>query len=223
MPNHVDNVLTFEGDSEKIKELLHLIKCKDEPLGSVDFGKLIPMPESLNIESGSRTIRGLQVYREFVDVYTLMGTEEKDLLNIPEESEQAFLKVRKDVEPDEWELGKIAFQNKLKYGATDWYDWCIENWGTKWNAYDYGEVDENDNEIYFYTAWSAPHPIIEKLASMFPELQITHKWADENLGYNCGQCVFEGGELTEEYYPEGDEAFRFACLLEGYEPEDLEM
>ena len=41
------------------------------------------MPESLNIEAGSRTNNGLKAYKDFIKVYTMDGTLEKDLLNIP--------------------------------------------------------------------------------------------------------------------------------------------
>ena len=50
--------------------------------------------EALNITAGSETDKGLQFYKDFVSVYTLMGTREGlDLLNIPEESEKAFDKI----------------------------------------------------------------------------------------------------------------------------------
>ena len=43
-------------------------------------------------------------------------------------------------------------------------DWSIKNWGTKWNSYGYDNLDRSDiseNPAFsFYTAWSAPHPII---------------------------------------------------------------
>lgn len=72
----------MEGDQNRIDELLKSVKGKDSLL---DFNKIIPMPESLNIEAGSRTDNGLKAYKDFVYVYTFAGTEKKDLLNIPKE------------------------------------------------------------------------------------------------------------------------------------------
>lgn len=48
MPNHVVNRINLEGDKEKIAEMLNAIKSEDYGIGSIDFNKIIPMPESLN-------------------------------------------------------------------------------------------------------------------------------------------------------------------------------
>ena len=80
---------------------------------------------------------------------------------------------------------------------TDWYDWRIQNWGTKWNAYEHVKTG-NENELYFLTAWSAPKEIYEALTKKFPNLTIEVDYADENMGYNCGKMVFENGEMVAE-------------------------
>ena len=61
MPNHITNILKFEGDSEQVHALLDQIKNEELGIGSIDFNKIIPMPESLNIEAGSRTDDALYV------------------------------------------------------------------------------------------------------------------------------------------------------------------
>ena len=50
----------------------------------------------------------------------------------------------KDIVKNKWEYGngqhQIPMTEKDKerfrelYGASDWYDWCVKNWGCKWNA-----------------------------------------------------------------------------------------
>lgn len=65
MPNHVENIIALKCDERKIREMLEAIKNDDYGLGTVDFNKIIPMPESLNIEAGSRTDRGLKAYSDF--------------------------------------------------------------------------------------------------------------------------------------------------------------
>lgn len=175
MPNHVENIITLKGDEKKIREMLEAIKNDDFGLGTLDFNKIIPMPNSLNIEAGSRTDKGLKAYSDFIDVY-VFGRNAEDALNaiqnIPKEIEDAFLKQRTDVKIDEWELGKTAWNNIQNYGAPTWYEWSINNWGTKWNAYGYDEnADYSGNEnLWFQTAWSAPHPILQKLSEMYTVL-----------------------------------------------------
>ena len=69
MPNHVINLVTLRGDETKIAELLEAIKNDEIGRGSIDFNKIVPMPEALNITAGSETDKGLQFYKDFVSVY----------------------------------------------------------------------------------------------------------------------------------------------------------
>ena len=218
MPNHVANIISLKGNKEKIYEMLEAIKTDEFGIGSVDFQKVIPMPESLEIECGTRTDRGLKAYKDFVEICKFDGANaDMDLLNIPVEKENVFLKMRSDVDKTDWELGKQAFRNELQYGAPTWYEWCLENWGTKWNTYGYDSYDRsNVNEvpwIGFNTAWSAPHKIINKLAEMYPDVEFQHVWADEDIGQNCGRSIYKNGERTETMYPEGEEATKFALKV----------
>lgn len=215
MPNHVTNIIKLEGDKEQIQKLFEAI-CNDEyGPGTIDFEKITPMPQSLDIESGSRTEKGLNAYYEFSLVYKELNGDNADYLNIPPKAEKAFLAQRNDISKDEWELGKAAFKNILQYGFADWYNWRVANWGTKWNAYGYDEHDDYSNKdtLEFLTAWSAPHPVISKLSEMFPEVEINHKWADEDMGYNVGEHVYNGGERIEENIPTGgsSEALKMAA------------
>lgn len=106
-------------------------------------------------------------------------------------------------EQSDWDeilkLGQQACSNIIKYGAPTWYEWCIANWGTKWNLHagDGNVIDENGN-VTFDTAWSAPKPIIDEIVRHMTHTQglhgtmcIEHKWADEDIGNNCGEQSFE--------------------------------
>lgn len=83
MPNHIINTIRLTGDREKISELLESVKDNRFGIGSLDFNKVIPMPESLQIETSSSMERGLKAYKEFVDICTFDGAnKDMDLLNI---------------------------------------------------------------------------------------------------------------------------------------------
>ena len=212
MPNHIMNQLHLSGNQKRIDELLESVKGEESVL---DFNKIIPMPESLRIECGSRTDRGLKAYKDFVYIYTFAGTEEKDLLSIPKEKEEIFLKERPDIQRDEWELGRTAFQNEQKYGAPTWYQWAKNAWGTKWSAYN-AEIAE-DNTIIFNTAWSRAMSVIRKLAENFPDIKFEYCWADEDLGVNTGMAEFENGEIMHDEFfePQSKEAYELAAELWG--------
>ena len=56
MPNHITNLISFGDQPEQVAafhQMLRDLRQKDGVYGSIDFNKLIPMPESVNIESGS--------------------------------------------------------------------------------------------------------------------------------------------------------------------------
>lgn len=63
MPNHVINKICMQGDPKEIQSMLEQIKNDDFGIGTVDFDKIIPMPKSLDIESGTRTEYGLKAAR----------------------------------------------------------------------------------------------------------------------------------------------------------------
>jgi len=68
------------------------------------------------------------------------------------------------------------------------YQWCRENWGTKWNACDAyiaSTVTDKDLVIGFSTAWSPPVPVIKAMAMKFPDNTF-------KLCYREGGCGFEG-------------------------------
>ena len=73
------------------------------------------------------------------------------------------------------ETGKGVWETyNFPDGTNDdrWYHWCIDNWGTKWEADITGfEVQDYDTlEIEFQTAWSPPEGVVRKLREKFPEL-----------------------------------------------------
>lgn len=79
-------------------------------------------------------------------------------------------------------LGADEREQCAREGIPNWYDWQVENWGTKWNAYDqncnfdakYGVLD-----IKFDTAWSPPVPIIEALREWDEIECLSGSWLEE--------------------------------------------
>jgi len=212
MPNHVTNIIEVKGNPARIKAMFEAVKNDEHGLGSIDFNKLIPMPPELDIEESSRTKRWLKTYKEFLEAYNFNREQENsDLESIPKKAEQAFPRVRPDVDTQTWELGKAAFQNQQRYGFATWYGFC-----TKWNAYGYDSgVPFDGKSLRFLTAWAPPTFVVEKLANMYPDLDFVHQWADEDIGYNCGEIEYHNGVVDSEFFPTGQEARDFANGLWG--------
>jgi len=75
-----------------------------------------------------------------------------------------------------------------KHGYSNWYDWAVENWSTKWDVNEiYGEADrthigDDESEISFGfdSAWAPPIGAYEK-------------FIDENSNVTIRATYFEGG------------------------------
>lgn len=113
-------------------------------------------------------------------------------------------------------------RRKLLYGASDWYDWHIKYWGTKWDCYDVIKICENEFE--FRTAWSTPEEIIKYLSKKFPTVKFQIEFADEDVGSNCGSYTYLDGEKVFSNYPtlQSEEAVLFSCSVNSYSSEDTE-
>ena len=56
-----------------------------------------------------------------------------------------------------------------------WYDWRLQHWDTKWDAYDVVVTDDDIEqvEIEFNTAWSPPEAICNALREQYPDVSIS--------------------------------------------------
>ncbi|SET60252.1 hypothetical protein [Thorsellia anophelis] len=169
MPNHVKNII--ESSEVVIQSLLN-----DE--GFVDFNNVLKMPEILeNTASGSITPHAKGVFKGVI-------TEEYLLKNEYTQKQVAEI--------------MLSVQAKKETGYYNWYEWKIKNWDTKWNAYDQALEKNTPTSVTFDTAWAHPLKIIEALSLKFPDEKITAKFADEDLGSNCGTYTIQNGNMLEQ-------------------------
>ena len=56
-----------------------------------------------------------------------------------------------------------------------WYDWRIQNWDTKWDAYDVVVTDDDPEctEVEFNTAWSPPEAICNQIREDYPDVSVS--------------------------------------------------
>ena len=56
-----------------------------------------------------------------------------------------------------------------------WYDWRLQNWDTKWDAYEVSIDDDDPDqlEVSFDTAWSPPEAICHAIREKYPDLAVS--------------------------------------------------
>ena len=155
MPNHCHNRVTFYSDDTTAILKLHSIFLKgvennDEvDTGSV-FGHFIPEPD-----------------------WEKIPLAESDL------KEYSFSSARGEVgELPVYSDDKMKGLHFASTGCQDdrWYNWRVQNWGTKWDCYSL-EIDDSDMphgfEVQFETAWSPPEEICNAIRDQFDDLSIS--------------------------------------------------
>ena len=89
---------------------------------------------------------------------------------------------------------EFSFEGTLPRGdRKDWYNWSLDNWGTKWDACE-PYIDHNDIDYFavsFETAWSPPINWIDNIMQDFPDLCFTLEYEEP------GMCF--GGRLSAQY------------------------
>ena len=81
----------------------------------------------------------------------------------------------------------------------NWYDWCNDNWGTKWDVDCYETQIEDDYMAFgFDSAWAPPVPWLEKVAKLFPKLKFSLKYDDPGMEF-MGCAKGSSGEIVDEY------------------------
>jgi hypothetical protein len=72
--------------------------------------------------------------------------------------------IRKDENGNEF----FDFDRIVPVGnVPEWYQQRLEKWGTKWVGYD---LSIGESAIDFFTAWTPPVPVIEKLAELHKDM-----------------------------------------------------
>lgn len=111
--------------------------------------------------------------------------------------------------PEQAALEAAEQENLKTYGYKNWYDYCIAEWGTKWDARTSDEdvpyiIDGNQVTIFFDTAWAPPMQIYYALEEMGFKLEATY--IEQGIGY-IGYYAdgVDTCEKMEQFYTEDTE------------------
>ena len=162
MPNHTINFVTIETNTNVDEEIQALEELKNDlriKEGKFDFEGIVPMPEE--IKKGATL--GLD-----------METGEK-------------------IEHKDYALDGGVYKPKspltrkrlmVEYGCDNWYDFSNLHWGTKWNAYEFESIQDEEHVLFvsFLTAWDSPREIAERIKRYCWQHNLVLDWEAEHEG-----------------------------------------
>jgi hypothetical protein len=217
MPNHTANNFTVTGPVADVKRFLQQAAGSDKELS---FNSLLPLPTVLrNVSSPVRI-------------------QPQDEINATWDE---WYKRKDEGKLEKWELEQgrpmglgitqETYNTLMKeYGVSNWYDWSILNWGTKWDCYDVREWniavadEEMSATIYYETAWSPATQVWLTVSQQYPTLTFFHEFADEGGGFLGDETIHNGTVIEEnEYDWDSDDGITLREGLGRYWPEDEEV
>jgi len=208
MPNHTSCLFKVIGEKSEIEPFIEKAR------------KIFPA----NISEGEvQRIFTLQSFlappKEILEVSSpvkIVSQEEYDAA-VKKRDEQMALPEEKRVFP--YNFGEaslpltaaLSAEYKEKFGADNWYDWNIQNWGTKWDVYEISDAwrvstTEKGEKIYqcnFQTAWSPPTQAIVQISVQYPNLTFYLAYADEGGGF-LGYSIIKNGNIIDNPLPHED-------------------
>ena len=203
MANWISNCVTPLNDAAKDFTRKHVV---DEE-GNFCFGKLVPVPDIITKTQSPMNIvspEELQAFKAKQQA-THCEFEQEGLLYTLDEDGDVYQSVCTE-----------ACSERMieQYGADNWYDFHVQNWGCKNEIGDCETEDEDDTLSYdFSTAWDAPMAFMLKLAAACPEGQ--WQWRCEAecgtdwlvFELNQGEVIITEHGIDEDYVESVDDIY----------------
>ena len=155
-----------------------------------------------------------------------------EFIPVPEQLQIVAGSVGDPVEQAKLEADTKRNQEELGYG--NWYDYCVGEWGTKWDCGEQGCQDIHPDgkmlHTTFDTAWSPPIAAYEKLTALGftvgamyyePGMAYCGVWEDGNDDYYNLEGM-SADQVESDLPSELDEAFGISESIREYEAEQEE-
>jgi hypothetical protein len=217
MPNHTANNFTVTGPVADVKLFLQQAAGSDKELS---FNSLLPLPTVLrNVSSPVRIQPQEEINATWDEWYKRKDEGKLEKWEL-EQGRPMGLGITQD-----------TYDTLIKeYGVSNWYDWSVLNWGTKWDCYDVREWniavadEEMTATIYYETAWSPATQLWLTVSQQYPTLTFFHEFADEGGGFLGDETIHNGTVIEEnEYDWDDDDGITLREGLGRYWPEDEEV
>ena len=198
MPNWNHNIITLTAKNDEAKKQIHTFIDKNiivlrernwhESILDIDNDSIIPKPD------------GIVKLMSMGQILQGNGTI-KDNPNYDAEAER-----------------QQRAQNRKEYGYEDWYDFCVQVWGSKWGfchtAFNnnYGEIIEtkedlhanleSTGEIEFTTdcAYSPANGLMKKICELYPDIEFLCEWGEEQVTEYYGIYTYDKENGWKEKY-----------------------
>ena len=182
MPNWIKNIVVIEATETLLTTIRESLKSNNNEF---DFNNVLPLPKELD---GTQSPTRIITQEEY-------NNQEERIKN------GHLTELEKN-----WGLSRgitkeLEIEYIDKFGASNWYEWQIENWGVKWNASEVEWID--GNYVTFNTAWECPHKLLKNLSIKYPDATFFVKYSDEDFGYNVGEYTLKGGVAISTNIPLG--------------------
>lgn len=121
-----------------------------------------------------------------------------------------------------------AYLSSILDGTSDYRNFAIDNWGTKWEACDSSEwsniykddISDYIANISFETAWAPIDNLIENIYNNYPEINFRLEYAEPGMMFaGVVEASIENGVAQTEFNP-GDDDFEATMNLFGYNMEE---
>jgi hypothetical protein len=141
---------------------------------------------------------------------------------VGDDSDEAQIKLEEDTK-----------RNLETHGYANWYDYCVNEWGTKWDVGGDGQASQDsptDLQLNFDSAWAPPIAAMEKFQDLGFRVKLVY-WEsgmcfagifDENGDDYFDYTDMSADEVAESINPELDECMNIVECLREWEEENNE-
>jgi hypothetical protein len=143
-------------------------------------------------------------------------------------------RVGSDEEPEQIAQEAQEKANLEAHGYSNWYDYCVNEWGTKWDVGGEGDQASQDSPtdlcMNFDSAWAPPIAAMEKFQDLGFKVKLIY-WEsgmcycglfDENGDDYLDYTDMSAAEVAESINPEVDECMCIVENLEEWEEDNKE-
>jgi hypothetical protein len=125
-----------------------------------------------------------------------------EFVPVPKDLHVVAGRVGNDEDPEQIKLEEDTARNIATHGYANWYDYCVNEWGTKWDVGGEGDQASQDSptdlRMNFDSAWAPPIAAMEKF---------------QDLGFKVKLVYWESGMCYCGLYDEnGDDYFDYTDM-----------